>query len=152
MAPTTVLAGTRDFFQREAPLGSQSPYEAPVRPGMLLVIDANGEALPHDTAGALPAPLYVAIEDVRPPDGGGVDSFYSEEGEAVHYHIALSGDRMYFLLAAGQDVAAGAVLTSNGDGYVKAVGGGTAVCKALEAVDNNPGTDSEPAWILAEVI
>lgn len=151
MAPTTIMAAVRRYYQREAPLGSQTPYEAPIKPGMLIQLESDGSALPHSTAGAKPQPLYVAIEDVR-IDGGGTESAYEDEGEAVHYHIPASGDKLYFLLAAGEDVAYDALLTSNGDGSVKAVGGGTAVLAAREAVDNAPGVDSLPVFILAEVL
>lgn len=153
MAPTTVLASVQGYFQREAPLFEQSPYEAPIQPGMLLAMNADGEVLPHATDGAAAGtPVYVAIESVLPADGGGVDSLYEDEGGAVPYHIGLPGDKLYMLLAAGQDVASNANLTSNGDGYLKAVGGGTALVVSREAIDNNPGTGGAPVWILVEVL
>lgn len=152
MDVTTVLAAVRSYYHREAPLGSQTPYEAPIKPGMLLEMAADGTILPHSVAGAaVGTPVYVAIETVT-PDGGGVESEHVDEGAAVPYHIGLPGEKLYMLLAAGQDVASNAKLSSNGAGYLQAVGGGTALVVSREAVDNNPGVGGAAVWILVEVL
>lgn len=153
MTVTTVLASVQGYFQREAPLGAQTPYEAPIKPGMLIEMDADGDVLPHATAGAAAGtPVYVAIESVLPVTGGGVEVSYEDEGGAVPYHIGLPGDKLYMLLAAGQDVASNAKLTSDGAGALQAVGGGTALVVSREAVDNDPGTGGLPVFILVEVL
>lgn len=153
MAPTTVLASVRDYFQREAPLGSQTPYEAPISPGMLLEMGSDGTVLPHSTAGAAAGtPVYVAIETVLPVTGGGINDTFETEGDAVPYHIGLPGEKLYMLLAAGEDVQSNAKLTSDGAGALQAVGGGTALVVSREAVDNAPGSGGLPVFILVEVL
>lgn len=142
--PTTILASVRepDFF-REGAVGATD-----VKPGMLVKI-ASAAVVPHASAGAKPAPLYIAMESVRPTDGGGVDTTYSETGESIPYFIGLPGEKFYLLLTTSQTISDEDNLTSAGNGYVKKVGSGdTAVFVAREAKT----TTSAAALILAEVL
>jgi hypothetical protein len=138
---------TRGTFVKESALGSQDPYLAPVTPGMMLEYATATTVLPHSTAGALPAPLMFAVE--MSVDGRGIDDKYDEAGEAVPHQTGLPGEEFYALLATGQNIAAGALLTSDGAGCFKA-NNGTAVARALESVNNSAGT--APARIRVEVL
>lgn len=139
-----------------------------IRPGMLINIrDAdptdgplttpgrNKDVGPHNVAGAVGTSFAREMDLV----GGTIDDVY-ETDETVLYFTARPGDRVFALLAAGQEVVAGARLASAGTGYLRAAAAGTpgttfadnAIAVALEDVDNNPGTGGAPARIKVEVL
>lgn len=142
-----------------------------ITPGMLLSIQgANatdgmytvpGRAKnvgPHDVAGG-PGDMF-ACEFT--PTGRSIEDDYAT-GETVIYLSARKGDRVFALLAAGDDVSAGDLLQSNGDGSLTALVagdggadpvtfGGTAIAVALEDIDNDPGTGGAAVRIKVEVL
>jgi hypothetical protein len=93
-----------------------------ITPGMLIELDANGEALPHGTAGAVGEGL-VAIEDGY--IGKTIDDAYAA-GELVRYVIARGGVEFNLILVGGANATTASFLTSNGDGKVKVAAGADA--------------------------
>lgn len=163
--PSTIL------LSGEIDRGFEGLAVAAIRPGMLINIrDANptdgplttpGRAKdvgPHNAAGQSGS-MFAREMDLT---GSSIDDLY-EIGDTVLYHSARPGDRIYALVAAGQDIAAGARLESAGNGYLRAVTAGSgaatpvtfpgaAIAVALEDVDNDPGTGGAPARIKIEVL
>ena len=122
--------------------------ESNIKPGMLLELTSAGAVVSHNSSSATKGPLRVAREAEY--IGASIDDTY-DSGDTVPYYNMQPGDRFYALLAAGEDVAIGASLMSNADGYLAAQTSTNPVrAIALEAVDNNPGTNSAPARILVE--
>lgn len=144
---------------------------AAIRPGMLInVRDAdltdglttvpgrNKDVGPHNVAGQSGS-MFAREMDLI---GSNIDDLY-EVDETTLYFTARAGDRVFALLAAGQEVVAGARLESAGNGYLRAATAGSgaatpvtfpgsAIAFALEDVDNNPGTGGAPARIKVEVL
>lgn len=162
------------FLSGEIDRGFEGIAVASITPGMLINIrDAqptdgpltvpgrNKDVGPHNVAGAA-GTMFAREMDLI---GSSIDDVY-ETGDTVLYQTSRAGDRVYALLAAGQDVAAGARLESAGNGYLRAVTAGsqastepfaavfpgTAIAVALEDVDNNPGTGGAPVRIKIEVL
>lgn len=146
---------------------------ANIRPGMLINIRSgsnvtDGELTvpgrardvgPHNVAAGAGPAMFAREMDLV---GNNIDDVY-ETGDTVLYFTAQAGDRVFALLAAGQDVASGALLESAGNGYLRAVTAGSgaatpvtfpgaAIARALEAIDNDPGTASAPVRIKVEVL
>jgi hypothetical protein len=154
--PKTVILGG-DPVYAEAPAAN-----GPVKPGMLLLRLSAGTVRPHNVAKGYAEALFAREADFA---GASIDDEY-ENGETVSFAKCRKGDRIYALLAAGQDVAAGAFLESDGAGALRAKTAhsqltsgnytvtteGHAVAVALEAVDNDPGTDSLPVRIKVEIL
>lgn len=149
MAPNTVLLNVIARNEKEYPLASA---DAPLTPGMLAEINADGDVIPFDSV-ATPKPLIVVTEmPIRPTStnaSSGIDDPYNVAGEQVSVHYALSGDRLYMMLEAGANVAYNAVLESSGNGYLQAETS-YGIVRALEAVDNSAGYDG--ARIRVEVL
>lgn len=120
-------------------------------PGELLDIDADSELIPHGTAGGNATPLFcVEAEQI----GEGIDDDYSA-GDQTQYVVGRPGDEIYAFLKAGENVADGDELESDGAGALQAHTpqavdeGGTAtytiyargiVARAIEDKDNSAGT------------
>lgn len=135
MAPNTVLLNVRNRHEKDYPLASAS---FPILPGMLVELNADRHAIPHDAAGVIPAPIFVAVEmPIR--SGSDIDTAYDVTGEVVPLHAALSGDLLYMMLEAGENVAKGDLLESSGNGHLRV--GSTAIGRAVEAVNNSAGYD-----------
>lgn len=123
--PKTVDLGG-EGIQREA------IANAAITPGMLVTLDASGEIGPHASAGQEGALGYAKEYDLT---GRGIDDAYAN-GDQVIYKIPAEGSAVYAILATGENVARNAVLTSNGDGRLKAAGATDMVYAiALEAVN-----------------
>lgn len=108
-----------------------------ITPGMLVERVATG-VKPHATARG-PANLHFAVENSMV--GLGIDDVYAID-DLVTFRTMEAGSRVYGLLAAATDAAAGVQLVSAGNGALTplvAATGGTIVAQALEAVDNTPG-------------
>lgn len=118
---TIILAG--DGVRREGVAGGT------ITPGMF-ISGPDSALVPHDDAGNF-AQAAVALEyDLT---GRGIDDDYSS-GDQVLYSVLKEGSEVYAILADGQDVAAGALLTSNGDGKLKeAAATNFVVARAKEA-------------------
>ena len=135
LTPRTVLLNVRNHHEKDFPLESAS---FPVTPGMLVELNANRKVIPHDNAGVVPAPLMVAVEmPIR--SGADIETAFDVADEAVPCFYALSGDLLYMMLEAGENIAKGDLLESSGNGHLRA--GSTAIGRATEAVDNSAGYD-----------
>lgn len=142
MAPNTISLRVWSIKEDKAPLATGQD----VTPGMFLEF-SNGNVQPHASAAAVPAPIIIAVEAPY-RSGAGIETAYDVDGEEVDFHYAASGERFYALLAAGEDIAEGDLLESDGAGGVQA--GASTFLRALEAVDNS--ASYEYARIRVEVL
>lgn len=103
-----------------------------ITPGQLISLDSDGELIPHAVAGGAASPSF-ALEDAL--QGRTIEDNYAI-GELVTYGIGRPGDVYLGWGAAGEDIANGDKLSSNGDGTFK-VAGSTDVrlAEALEDLD-----------------
>jgi len=141
-APHTISLRVWSIKEDKAPLKASKD----VTPGMWLEF-SSGDVQPHSSNSAVPAPKIIAVEAPY-RSGAGIETAYDVDGEEVDFHYAQSGEQFYSLLAAGEDVAADALLESDGAGCLQA--GASTFVRALEAVDN--GSSYEPARIRVEVL
>lgn len=156
-APSTITL-------RGDPIASEARAKASeaIKPGMLVQLHTDGTLKKHATAKAATAAAFAREMDIA---GGSIDDAY-EDSDTVLYSTYRPGDWVYSWLKAGNDVAAGALLESAGDGTLQALTalsqagtspfavtvGGVALCRALEAVDNDPGTGGAAVRIRVEVL
>lgn len=128
--PKTVDLGGGDAGpQREAVAGGT------IIPGMLVL--ATGAAVVAHNGAGLAAQAAFAIENDQV--GKGIDDAYVN-GENVRYRVFPEGARVYALLAAGQNVSAGALLQSAGTGYLSAAAtADNVVARAVESVNATSG-------------
>lgn len=131
--PNTIELNVRNQHEKEFPLEASKD----ITPGMLCEL-TGGDVQPHSNASAIPAPVLVAVEmPIR--SGSGIDDAYDEDGEAVVCHYALSGDELYMLLAAGEEVdSLDDRLGSDAAGALQ-VATTYAFARPLELVDNSLG-------------
>lgn len=139
-APHTIVLISRSYLYREGILDDAA---TPITPGMLLAADSGGDKprlIPHATAAAAMSALTPPMVACEMPEryGSGIDDPYNVTDETVLYYIPERGDHLYMFLEAAGNVAANAILESNGAGALQAAttGGGF---RALEAVDNSGG-------------
>lgn len=136
LTPRTILLNVRNHHEKDFPLASA---DSPILPGMLVELNADRKAIPHDAAAAVPAPLLVAVEmPIR--SGSDIDTAFDVAGEVVPCHYALSGDLLYMMLEAGENIAKGDNLESSGNGHLRAATSG-AIVRAVESVNNSAGYD-----------
>lgn len=136
--PKTIhLAPTEIRIKKEAKALST------ITPGQFIE-RAPGGVRRHTTAGG-PAQLSIAKEMAMV--GGTIDEDYLTN-DLVEYFIAGPGETFYGLLAAGQNVSVGDLLSVIGGNLREAQPGDHIVAQALEAVNNSGGAD--PARIRAE--
>jgi hypothetical protein len=129
----TITLRVWELRQDDAPLAAGKD----ITPGMFCELTA-GTIQPHSNASAIPAPVLIAIEAPW-REGSGIDDAYDIDGEIVDYQFCLSGDQLYALLDAGEEVdSLNDRLGSNGDGTLK-VATTYAFCRPLELVDNSAG-------------
>ena len=135
--PSTILL-------KGSPIAKEGLADATIQPGMLLDVSGAGDAFnprklrvgPHGTAGGN-GPVHIARElEIA---GGSIEDAYSED-DTVLYWTAKSGDEYYALLATGSETAPGTLLESAGNGAFRELASGVALARALETVDNDPGT------------
>jgi len=117
---TIVLKG--DPLQKEAK-GSGTIYPGfvlertrTIYPGFVLERTSAGLVKAHATQDGDVVPILVAIENSL--QGEDIDTSYSD-ADMVQFVAPRSGDEMYLYLADGENVTAGDLISSNGDGYVK---------------------------------
>lgn len=127
-----LLGGANTQTQREG------VATAVITPGMLIDVNdgqelgANANVAPHAGADLVAQSAWAVEYDLT---GRGIDDDY-QIGDQVVYEILEEGAAVYAILAAGQNVADGALLSSNGDGRLKAVAAtGNVVARAREAVN-----------------
>ena len=134
MSNNTILAG-QDGIRMERALYSAS---SPITPGMLTEYVTNTLTVrPHSGAAGVIYDCMVAIEEPE-NSGHGIDDAYAVAGEIVQLDFSPPGSQRYMLLSTGENVAAGALLESNGDGSLQA-GSTHPAFRALEAKNNAAG-------------
>jgi hypothetical protein len=128
---TITLGGQNVPSQHEAKAGGA------ITPGHLLRgPTADGEVLVHNQADNLAEGLIAREFDLT---GRGIDDAYAQNDQVL-YSVFRNGDWAYMILASGQNVAKGALLTSNGNGQLKVAGSTSFVVgRALEAVNATAG-------------
>ena len=130
----TVLIGP-DGMRKERALYSAS---YPITPGMLVEYVTNTLTVrPHSSAAGVVYDVLIAIEEPE-NQGHGIDDAYAVAGEIVQVDFSAPGQQRNMLLSAGENVAAGALLESNGDGTLQA-GSTHPFVRALEAKNNAAG-------------
>jgi len=146
---TILLKGVPQF--KELPLDGDIYGATPITPGMLCARTDTGTVKPHAGAAALASPIFAVENAIF--EGRGIDNDYTETDEAVLLAFCQPGDEVYALLEAGtgNTTAIATLLESNGAGFLQ-VGSTAPVARALEAVDNDPGTNSAPMRIRVEVL
>lgn len=134
-----VLLSVNEINEQEYPLATGKD----ITPGMLCELTGTTalSIQPHSNASAIPAEVLVA--NVAPWRlGSGLEDPFDQDGESVPVHKALPGDKLYMLLAAGEQVDSFADrLGSNGDGTIQ-IATTYAFLKPLELVDNSAGYES----------
>lgn len=120
-----------------------------ITPGMLVeraTTGGNFGVQAHSTAGG-PANTQFANEYAL--TGRTIDDDYSTDDQVI-FNSYGPGAGIYALLATANDITAGDLLASNGDGALKAAGlDEVAVAQALEDLNNTSGSNSR---IRVEVI
>lgn len=139
---TIVVKG--DGIRKEGMLSATS---TDITPGMFVA--RTGHNFSTVSAAAAGAVARTIAEEAE-VWGTDIDEDYDTEGERVLYHACHSGMECFCLLAAGQNVAAGASLEVALGGTLTAVAAATPVAIAMEAVDNSAGADA--IRILVEIL
>lgn len=149
-----VRYGREEMVEDERQMDSAS---ADIEPGMLLErLDDGGDVVvqPHSTAAEQDPDALVAVpardRGMNAPTGDSDEEpdVYSTSGDDFVRFMDASGGGLYMLLAAGENVTAGASLVSNGDGYLRQLdtaGGDDPNAVAFEteeAVDNSGGSSA----------
>lgn len=120
-----------------------------IKPGHL--VKGVATILKQTASSAVPVPRNFALE--REELGKGIDDTYAHYAGASAYAVGDTvkvghfgpGMRVNALIASGQNIAEDAFLESAGDGTLKVRASGTAVGRAMEAVDNSTGTGTAGA-------
>jgi hypothetical protein len=154
MTKTTsdVIVIKGDPLYKEYPLEALDVYgDGEILPGMLVERTSTGTVQPHSSAQGVAAPPTFAVDE-RLFEGRGVNDAYDQDGEVVRVAVCSPGTEIYAWLAAGNDTnGANALLASNGDGTLR-VSTTNPVARALEDVDNDPGTGSAAVRVRVEVL
>jgi hypothetical protein len=110
-APKTIDLGGASV-QREGTAG------VAILPGMLIERTTADLFAPHDDGGNIGSPMFAVENEMV---GKGITDQYAI-GDNVIARIFSQGAGVYARLASGSSVTKGALLASNGDGYLKAMG------------------------------
>lgn len=102
-----------DYRQEEANAG-----EAGIYPGMLVKLNSSGNVIKHDVQGGF-AEAAFAVEDAL--QGKTVSDVYAN-GSKVTYILPAKGSVVNALINAGENIAIGDKLISNGDGTLVEIG------------------------------
>jgi hypothetical protein len=151
-------------IEKELPLNDPGVYDVFVYPGMLVERTSTNTVRPHSTSAGNASPMF-ALEmpfigvNGAFGEGRAFDDPYETLGETVRVVYAQPGSEINAWLAAGsgQDVVVGDLLQSHGDGYLAKYSATTPpplrpVARALQAVDNDPGTGGAAVRIIVEVL
>lgn len=135
------------IFLKGSPMGKEAvAAEAGILPGMLVDAVPGGDAAAHATAGGAAVPAFARANELV---GNGIDVEYAD-GDTLLYGVSTSGDEVYGWIADGEDITAGTLLESAGNGTFQKQDTGVAVAKAMETVDNSTG--GAPARMKLEVL
>lgn len=115
-----------------------------IKPGHLIMKDANDAVVVHATAAGKTAKL-VATEEIHVLEGKTKDDAYAAT-DLVSYRPVSPGDELQMWLEDGHTVAIGDQLESAGDGTLQPVTGNFPLFEAREAVDTAGGA-AAAAWI-----
>lgn len=132
------MSANRVIALRGTPVvDEQNDAAAVISPGMLLNFDANGDLVPHETAGHA-EPIFALERDeagrgIGNPTVGVQEPDYAV-GDAVKVGYFAKGDRVNALVASGQTVAVGDYMHSAGDGTLQ-VGATNAAAVGIAAED-----------------
>uniref|UniRef100_A0A6M3IQB0 Uncharacterized protein n=1 Tax=viral metagenome TaxID=1070528 RepID=A0A6M3IQB0_9ZZZZ len=154
MASNTILIGG-------SPEKQEYTCSEAITPGMLCEPGATANTMKkHATAGGAAAAI-VAFEDEL--QGNEITDAYSANNKGIFLHCK-PGDRLYMLLANGENAAWGAKLESNGDGYLRVVDADTSAgtvipgsirfwnCGAAVDLSDSSGADPSTYRIYVEVM
>lgn len=118
------------------PQGREALATGAITPGMLLAV-AGANVAAHASAGAPNTAAFAREMDIV---GGSIDDVY-ESGDTVLYSEFRKGDMVYALLADGENVGAGNLLESAGDGTLQALNSdaGPAEAASVDIGEGNAG-------------
>lgn len=137
-----------DPIYKERPLKALDNYDnGKIMPGMLCEYDGI-YVKPHATADGFASAIFAVELAIR--EGADINTLYDQDGETVELAFCRPGDEVYALLDIGENVAAGALLNSGGNGHLDSTVSTYPVARALEAVNNSAGTAA--ARIRVEVL
>ena len=145
-----VLKG--DPIYKELPLEALDVYGVgAIIPGMLCERTSTNTVQAHASAAGQASAIFAVENAIF--EGRDIDTAYDSDGEAVLLAYCRPGDEVYAWLAAGtgQVSVIGGLLGSNGDGFLD-VGTVNPIVRALEAIDNDPGTDGAAVRVRVEVL
>lgn len=109
--PKTIALSEPDV-RREAVAGGT------ITPGMLIERTTGELVVAHDDADNIAQPAFALENDLT---GRGIADDYAEDDQVL-YGVFGQGANVYAWLASGQNITKGALLTSNGNGQLKAAG------------------------------
>jgi len=89
---------------------------AALSPGHILELLSTGKVQKHSAANMIAKPLYLALENEL--EGEGIDDAYAAD-DIVQVGTFRAGDEVNVILADGQTIVIGDLLSSNGDGTVQ---------------------------------
>lgn len=113
-----------------------------ITPGMLVLIESDGDVVAHDTEDGYCAKLFALEDELR---GKTIDDNFAS-GDPVQVWFATPGEEVYAILDNGEDISEGDLLSSAGNGKVQAVGsGGVPIAQALEDVDMSGSSGVDPS-------
>lgn len=113
---------------------------AAITPGMLVNWNGSGDLVPHATAAAT-GRLAATFAMEREEMGQDIDTPYAI-GDTVKVGFFYPGCRVNALIATGVNVGKGALLESAGNGTLRLATTGSAVARALEAINNASGVNA----------
>jgi hypothetical protein len=132
------------------PVRLERAAAAAITPGMLIELTSADALQAHGTAGGSAATIF-ALEDEN--QGKEIGDAYSTDNQVLAA-VFGPGDEVYGMLADGENAAIGALLESNGDGYLRVVdadasvgdiGVQSIVGVALTAVDMSGSSGADPS-------
>lgn len=124
-------------------VNNEANADGAIKPGMLVERTSAGKVKAHADATAKAQPAFALEDELQ---GNGISTDYSD-GDLVQFRQFRSGDRVYGIIANGENIAVGDRVQSNGDGYLKeATDPFTyAIGVALEAKDMSDSSGADPS-------
>jgi len=130
---------------------------AAITPGMLLEVTSAGKVQAHSSAGGNALPKFALEDELQ---GKAIDEAYAADDQ-VQVWTPSRGDKVYAMLADGENVAIGDFLESDGNGKLQAHSPGSEgleyplgpVAIAREAVDMSDSSGADPdGRIIVEIV
>jgi hypothetical protein len=126
-------------------LAKEADVAEAITPGHLVTLNASGQLIKHNVAGAAAAaggqftgPTRVAVEnDIF---GKGIDDAWAIGDRGIYYELDTGCEFMALVAAGAPAIAYNALVESAGNGTVRATAvAANAIGRAAEAVDNSGG-------------